>query len=80
LLHPPERQTELVRALRVAAENDGFVQVDPMRRETAVVGIYAQGDLTTLMQGALLAAASGRQAATFINFELTVELASTGGL
>src|SRR5688572_3663608 len=49
--HPPQRQVDLVRALGVALDDDGFVRVDPMRRETSVPGVYAAGDLTTRMQG-----------------------------
>jgi thioredoxin reductase len=76
--HPPQRQVDLVLALGVALDDDGYVQVDPMKRETSIPGIYASGDLTTRMQGALFAAAAGTQAAAFINVELTTELASTG--
>lgn len=78
--HPPQHQLELVRALGVALDDGGYVQVDPMRRETSVPGIYASGDLTTRMQGAIVAAASGTQAAAAINLELTMELATTGAL
>jgi len=78
--HPPQRQVELVRTLGVALDENGFVQVDPMRRETSVPGIYAAGDLTTRMQGAILAAATGTQSAAMINLELTLELAASGEL
>jgi thioredoxin reductase len=78
--HPPQGQVELVRALGVALDDDGFVHVDPTRRETSVPGIYASGDLATRMQGVIFAAASGTQAAGAINLELTMELASTGAL
>ena len=74
--HPPQRQVELVRALGLALDDDGYVHVDVMKRETSVPGIYAAGDLTTRMQGAILAAASGTQAATMINLDLMTELAS----
>jgi thioredoxin reductase len=78
--HPPQRQVELVRALGVVLDGDGYVQVDPMKRETSVAGIYAAGDLTTRMQAAVTAAASGAQAAAAINGELTMELAANGEL
>jgi thioredoxin reductase len=78
--HPPQRQVESVRMLGVALDDDGYVRVDPMKRETSVPGIYASGDLTTRMQGAIVAASSGAQAAAMINVELTMELASTGAL
>jgi thioredoxin reductase len=78
--HPPQRQVELVRALGLELDDDGYVRVDPMRRETSVPGIYAAGDLTTRMQGALLAASAGTVAAAMINVELTMELATGGAL
>ncbi len=76
--HPPQRQVELVRALGVALDDDGYVQVDAMKRETSVPGVYAAGDLTTRMQAAISAAASGTQAAAMINVELSMELAASG--
>jgi thioredoxin reductase len=78
--HPPQRQVALIRALGVALDDDGYVQVDPMRRETSIPGVYAAGDLTTRMQGAMFAAAAGTQAAAMINVELTMELATSGEL
>lgn len=78
--HPPQRQVELVRALGVELEKDGYVKVDPMTRETSVPGVYAAGDLTTRLQAAIIAAAQGMQAAAVLNFELTNELASSGAL
>ena len=78
--HPPQHQVELVRALGVSLDGEGFVQVDPMRRETSIPGVFAAGDLTTRMQAAIAAAASGMQVATMINLELTLELASSAAL
>lgn len=78
--HPPQRQTELVRTLGVALDDDGFVQIDPMKRETSVPGIYAAGDLTSRMQAAIVAAAAGMQAAAALNAELTLELAVAGAI
>jgi thioredoxin reductase len=78
--HPPQHQVELVQRLGVALDDDGYVRVDAMKRETSVSGVYAAGDLTARMQGAILAAAGGTQAAAMINLELTMELASTGAL
>ncbi|WP_437611092.1 NAD(P)/FAD-dependent oxidoreductase [Sorangium sp. So ce834] len=77
--HPPQRQVGLVRALGVALDDDGFVQVDPVSRETSIPGVYAGGDLVSRMQGATLAAASGVQAAAMLNHELTAALATSGG-
>ena len=78
--HPPQRQVEVVRRLGVALDGDGYVRIDNMTRETAIPGIYAAGDLTTRLQGAIFAAASGAHAAAIINLELTMELASSGAL
>lgn len=69
--HPPQRQVELVAALGVATDEQGLVTVDPMTRETSVPGIYAAGDLTTRMQAAVAAAATGMQAAAMLTHELT---------
>lgn len=71
--HPPQQQVALVRQLGVALDNDGFVQIDPMRRETNIPGVYAAGDLTTRMQSAIFAAAAGTHAAAMLNFDLTLE-------
>ena len=68
--HPPQRQVDVVRALGVALDSEGFVEVDPMSRQTSVPGVFAAGDLTTRMQAAIAAAASGMQAAAMINAEL----------
>jgi thioredoxin reductase len=76
--HPPQRQIDLVVALELKLDDDGFVAVDPMKRETSLPGIYAGGDLTTRMQGALLAAASGTQAAIMVNLDVTTELVAEG--
>ncbi len=77
--HPPQRQVELVLALGLALD-DGYVRVDPMKRETSIPGIYAAGDLTTRMQGAVYASAAAVQAAAMLNLELTMELAAGGAL
>lgn len=73
--HPPQRQVALVRDLGVALDDDGCVKTDPMKRETSVPGIFAAGDLTTRMQGAIMAASAGTHAATVINLELQMERA-----
>jgi hypothetical protein len=71
--HPPQRQVDVVRALGVALDADGFVQVDPVTRATSVPGVSAAGDLTSRMQAAIAAAASGMHAAAMLNLDLTVE-------
>lgn len=75
---PPQRQVDVVRSLGLALDPMGFVQVDPMHRETSVSGVYAGGDLVTPMQAAVMAAASGVQAAATLNHALAVELAVSG--
>ena len=70
--HPPQRHVELVRSLGLELDEEGFVRVDAMKRETSIPGIYATGDLATRMQGALLAAATGTQAASMINVDLAM--------
>ncbi len=77
-MHPPQKQVPLVTALGVALDEEGFVKVDPMTRETSVPGVYAAGDLTTRAQAAILAAATGMQAAAGINVELTADLIAAG--
>lgn len=72
--HPPQRQVQLVADLGLKLDEQGFVAVDPMTRETSVSGVYAAGDLTTRAQGAIMAAATGTQAASMLNHELTAEL------
>ncbi|MBV8756029.1 MAG: NAD(P)/FAD-dependent oxidoreductase [Deltaproteobacteria bacterium] len=74
-VHPPQHQVALVQSLGLAVE-DGYLKVDPMTRETSRRGIYASGDLTTRMQSAIIAAASGMQAAAAINMELSADLMS----
>jgi len=78
LMHPAQKQVELVRALGLALDEDGYVKVEPMMRETSIPGIYAAGDLTTRAQAALLAAAAGMQAAVALNAELSAERALSG--
>lgn len=71
--HPPQRHVEVVRALGLALDDEGYVRVDPMRKETSIPGIFAAGDVTTRMQGAIFGAAAGVHAASMMNLELTME-------
>lgn len=73
--HPPQRHVALIRHLDLALDDQGFVKIDPTRRETSVPGIYAAGDLTTRMQAAIHAAAAGTHAASMINVELSADTA-----
>lgn len=79
-MHPPQRQVPLVLSLGVALDEEGFVKVDSMTRETSVPGVYAAGDLATRLQAAVVAAAAGMQAAAVLNAELSAELALKGAL
>ncbi|HEY6726369.1 MAG TPA: NAD(P)/FAD-dependent oxidoreductase [Polyangiaceae bacterium] len=72
-VHPPQRQVSLVQALGLALDDDGYVQVDPMKRETSVPGVFAAGDLTTRMQSAIIAAAAGMHAAAALHVDLVLE-------
>jgi thioredoxin reductase len=78
--HPPQTHVDLVRTMALALDDAGYVKVDPMSRETSRPGVYAVGDLTTPQQAAILAAATGMQAAAAINVELTMDLAMSGAL
>lgn len=77
--HPPQRHVPLIASLGLALDEQGYVKVDPMMRETSIPGIYAAGDLTTRAQGAALAAAAGTMAAGMLNHELTVALVGSAG-
>ncbi|MCX4245327.1 NAD(P)/FAD-dependent oxidoreductase [Paraliomyxa miuraensis] len=68
--HPPQRHVEVVQRLELALDGLGYVQVDPMTRQTSTPGLYAAGDLTTRAQGAIFAAATGAQAAAMVNHDL----------
>lgn len=76
---PPQRQPELVARLGLELDEQGFVRVDG-QLQTSRPGIHAAGDLTTMIQGALVAAAAGMQAAAAMNHGLTAELAVAGAL
>lgn len=70
---PPQHQTALVEELDLALDAHGFVQVDA-RQETSQKGIFAAGDMITMMQTALAASAAGSLAASMLNHELTLAL------
>ncbi len=76
--HPPQRHVELVQSLGLALGDDGYVIVDPLRSETSLPGVYAAGDLTTPVQGAILAAAAAVRAATMLNVDMMQELLAHG--
>lgn len=68
---PPQRQAPLVTGLGLTLDENGFVALNE-RKETSVAGIYAAGDLTTQMQGAIMAAAGGVMAAAMATHELVL--------
>ncbi len=68
---PPQRQTDLVTSLGLTLDDHGFVRIND-HRETSRAGVYAAGDLATMMQGAIIAAAAGTMAAAMINHELSM--------
>jgi thioredoxin reductase len=72
-----QRQTALVSGLvstlGLALDEQGYVRADDQQKATSVAGVHAAGDLTTMMQGALVAAAAGAQAAYMMNHGLTLE-------
>jgi thioredoxin reductase len=76
---PNQRQPAIVARLGLELGEQGFVRVDEQMR-TSRPGVYAAGDLTTMLQGAIVAASAGCMAATMLNHQLTVELATGGGL
>jgi thioredoxin reductase len=61
MIRPPQRQTALVTALGLPLDANGFVAVDASGQ--ARPGIYVAGDLGTMMQSAVGAAAAGQMAA-----------------
>ena len=71
--HPPQQQVPLVAGLGLAAGQGGRVQVG-MTLETSRPGIYAAGDLSSMMQSALSGASAGAMAAAMINHQLTTGL------
>jgi thioredoxin reductase len=46
---------------------------DPMTKETTVPGVHVAGDAGTMLQGAIMAAASGATAAAFINHSMITD-------
>lgn len=74
---PPQQQSRLVQQLGLALDELGYVRVDA-HQETSIPGIYAAGDLTTRMQGAVIAAAAGCTAAAMLAHSLNLESPAHG--
>ncbi len=75
---PPQRQgSELAQMLGCEIVEMGQapagVKGDPTTRETSVAGVYVAGDAGNAVQSALLAAASGANAAFFVNHSLVAD-------
>jgi thioredoxin reductase len=75
---PPQRQgSELARMLGCEIVAMGpvpaVVKSDPTTRETTVAGVYVAGDAGNAVQSALLASASGANAAFFVNHSLVAD-------
>jgi thioredoxin reductase len=75
---PPQHQgSDLAKMLgcEIAAMGQAAVGVksDPTTRESTVAGVYVAGDAGNAVQSALLAAASGANAAFFVNHSLVAE-------
>ena len=69
--HPPQHHVDVVARLHLALDDMGYVQVDPMTRQTSIPGIYAAGDLTTRQQGAIFAASTAVAAAAMLVHDLS---------
>ena len=82
---PPQRQgSDLAKMLGCEigpmGQAPAGVKADPTTRETTVAGVYVAGDAGNSVQSALLASASGANAAFFINHSLvTDEVAAAVG-
>jgi thioredoxin reductase len=73
---PQQVQTPLVQSLNLALDDLGYVRAEAFTQQTSVPGIHAAGDLTTMMQAAIAAAAAGTMAGARINHDLTMEALS----
>ena len=75
---PPQRQrSDLAEALGCEFETEGplptLLKNDPMTKETTVPGVHVAGDAGSMLQGAIMAAASGASAAAFVNHSLVAQ-------
>lgn len=65
-----QQHSPLAHQAGCAMNENGFVTADDFGR-TSVEGVYAAGDMTTMMQQLIMAAASGAKAAAGINMDIT---------
>jgi thioredoxin reductase len=73
VLRPAQRPIELVLELGLDRDDHGYVRVNPMTRESSLPGLHVAGDATTMMQGAINAAADGTMSGAMINHALVLE-------
>ncbi len=73
-----QRPIELVLELGLELDDNGFVRVNPMTRESSVPGVHVAGDATTMMQTAINAAADGTLSGAMINHALVLENIARG--
>ena len=72
-MRPPQVQVDLVIALGLALDEQGFVRVDPRTKESSVPGIHVIGDATTMQQAAIMAAADGVAAGAMMNHAVVTD-------
>ncbi|RJS25979.1 pyridine nucleotide-disulfide oxidoreductase [Corallococcus sp. H22C18031201] len=70
---PTQRLPEFVRRLGLELNEQGFVKVTEPFKETSVPGLHAAGDVTTMLQSAIVAASAGASAAYAMNHGLNQE-------
>ncbi len=67
-----KQQSDIPQALGCAITQEGYIQVDDLKR-TTVSGVYAAGDNTTMLRSVANAVAAGSMAGAFLNKELIDE-------
>lgn len=77
-IRPVQRPVDLVIELGLERDDNGFVRVNPMTRESSVPGLHVAGDANTMMQSAINAAADGTMSGAMINHALVVENIARG--
>ena len=78
VLHPPQRQTDLVLFAGLALDEEGLVKIDDAH-ESSMRGVFVAGDAADGHPQAIIAAAGGAQAAMGIIESLAVEDARSAG-
>lgn len=78
VVRPPQSPVDLVVQLGLERDENGFVRVDPMKKESSIPGIHVVGDTTTMQQAAIIAAADGMSAAAVMNHALVFDRLARG--